>query len=144
MNRSRRRGEVPNLDLNIFVHWCTPVAFGMRHGHRISGYSSHGLLISALERALIDDLFDDIFLVFVFFNFVFSCSFYLWISNRQFFLYCPATNVSIRFVWDTISRLIVFFFLSFLISLISAVATNQNPWCGLVFLLFLTVIFFRR
>ena len=74
MNRFRRSGEVPNLDLNIFVHWCTPVAFGMRHGHRISGYSSHRLSISALERALIDDLFDDIFLVFFsfFFQILFS------------------------------------------------------------------------
>ena len=62
MNKSRRSGEVPNLDWNIFVHWCTPVAFGMRHGHWMSGYSSFRFSISALGRALIDDLFDDIFL----------------------------------------------------------------------------------
>lgn len=102
MNWSRRNGEVPSLDLNIIVHWCTPFESGMRHGHRMSGYSTKRFSISAFERALIDDLFADIFLVFCFhvsilfsvvvfsiFGFPISCLFFFFFVAPGFPLFEP-------------------------------------------------------
>ena len=92
MNWSRRSGEVPSLDLNIIVHWCTPFESGMRHGHRMSGYSTIRFSISAFERALIDDLFADIFLVFCFLVSIFlqlSYSLFLDFQSVVFFFVPP-------------------------------------------------------